>query len=106
MPHAGGKPWAGPSGIRLAIPIGVPRGGGWLLNDRQSHGDLDPAKGKMSRPFADYLSTIGKSLGLRASTLTYAEFCGFQNSNSESGKAKGDRGAVFTLARGWCHKAL
>jgi hypothetical protein len=29
--------WAGPSGIRLAIPIGVPRGGGWLLNDRQSH---------------------------------------------------------------------
>ena len=37
VPHAGGKPWAGPSGIRLAIPIGVPRGGGWLLNDRQSH---------------------------------------------------------------------
>ena len=36
VPHAGGKPWAGPSGIRLAIPIGVPRGGGWLLNDRQS----------------------------------------------------------------------
>jgi hypothetical protein len=35
VPHAGGKPWAGPSGIRLAIPIGVPRGGGWLLNDRQ-----------------------------------------------------------------------
>jgi hypothetical protein len=34
--HARGKPWAGPSGIRLAIPIGVPRGGGWLLNDRQS----------------------------------------------------------------------
>jgi hypothetical protein len=27
VPHAGGKPWAGPSGIRLAIPIGVPRGG-------------------------------------------------------------------------------
>jgi len=26
-PHAGGKPWAGPSGIPLAIPIGVPRGG-------------------------------------------------------------------------------
>ena len=25
VPHAGGKPWAGPSGIRLAIPIGVPR---------------------------------------------------------------------------------
>jgi hypothetical protein len=59
------------------------------------YGDLDPAKGKMSRPFADYLSTIGKSLGLRASTLTYAEFCGFQNSNSASGKAEGDRGAVF-----------
>eukprot|EP01047_Picozoa_sp_COSAG01_P002977 COSAG01_NODE_84_length_27672_cov_60.966344_21_plen_259_part_00 len=37
VPHAGGKPWAGPSGIRLAIPIGVPQGGGWLLNDRQSH---------------------------------------------------------------------
>jgi hypothetical protein len=55
------------------------------------YGDLDPAKGKMARPFADYLSTIGKSLGLRASTLTYAEFCGYQNSNSESGKAKGDR---------------
>ena len=32
VPHAGGKPWAGPSGIRLAIPIGVPRGGGWLLS--------------------------------------------------------------------------
>jgi hypothetical protein len=59
------------------------------------YGDLDPAKGKMSRPFADYLSTIGKSLGLRASTLTYAEFCGFQNSNSASAKAEGDRGAVF-----------
>jgi hypothetical protein len=27
VPHAGGKPWAGPSGIRLAIPIGVPQGG-------------------------------------------------------------------------------
>eukprot|EP01047_Picozoa_sp_COSAG01_P013876 COSAG01_NODE_663_length_14420_cov_77.011382_6_plen_562_part_00 len=59
------------------------------------YGDLDPAKGKMSRPFADYLSTVGKSLGLRASTLTYAEFCGFQNSNSASGAALGDRGAVF-----------
>eukprot|EP01047_Picozoa_sp_COSAG01_P051065 COSAG01_NODE_5225_length_4401_cov_24.113901_4_plen_553_part_00 len=59
------------------------------------YGDLDPTKGKMSRPFADYLSTIGKSLGLRASTLTYAEFCGFQNSNSASGAALGDRGAVF-----------
>jgi hypothetical protein len=59
------------------------------------YGDLDPAKGKMSRPFADYLSTIGKSLGLRASTLTYAEFCGFQNSNSASGAALGDRKCVY-----------
>ena len=25
--YYGGKPWAGPSGIRLAIPIGVPWGG-------------------------------------------------------------------------------
>ena len=31
VPHAGGKPWAGPSGIRLAIPIGMPGVGGWLL---------------------------------------------------------------------------
>jgi len=30
VPHAGGGPWAGPPGIRLAIPIGVPRAGGRL----------------------------------------------------------------------------
>jgi hypothetical protein len=41
VPHARGKPWAGPSGMRLAIPIGVPQGGGWLLNDRQSQKVLD-----------------------------------------------------------------
>ena len=32
VPHAGGGPWAGPPGIRLAIPIGVPRAGGRLAN--------------------------------------------------------------------------
>ena len=27
----------------MAIPIGVPRGGGWLLNDRQSHKAVRPS---------------------------------------------------------------
>ena len=55
VPHAGGKPWAGPSGIRLAIPIGVPRGGGWLLNDRQSH------KSARSSTPADLTHSCGSS---------------------------------------------
>eukprot|EP01047_Picozoa_sp_COSAG01_P075557 COSAG01_NODE_12986_length_1651_cov_450.233097_1_plen_374_part_10 len=61
VPHAGGKPWSGPSGIRLAIPIGVPWGGGWLLNDRQSQ------KVPRSSTPADLTYSCGWSA---ASTLT------------------------------------
>lgn len=61
------------------------------------YGALNTATGEMARPFADYLSAIGKSLGLRGSTLSYAEYCGFQSVNGACGTARGEKGNVFIV---------
>ena len=61
------------------------------------YGALNTATGEMARPFADYLSACGKSLGLRGSTLSYAEYCGFQSVNGVCGTAKGEKGNVFIV---------
>jgi len=61
------------------------------------YGALNTATGEMARPFADYLSACGKSLGLRGSTLSYAEYCGFQSVNGPCGTAKGEKGNVFIV---------
>ena len=58
-----------------------------------AYGELDPAAGKMARPFNDMLSVICKPNAMCGSTLSYAEYCGFHNTNSLCG----DKGCVFVM---------
>ena len=62
-----------------------------------AYGALDTKTGQMARPYADYLSAIGKSLGLRGSTLTYADYTGYHNTNGACGTAQGDKGCTFMV---------
>ena len=62
-----------------------------------AYGALDTKTGQMARPYADYLSAIGKSLGLRGSTLTYADYTGYHNTNGACGTALGDKGCTFMV---------
>lgn len=62
-----------------------------------AYGELDPAAGMMARPFNDMLSVIGKPNAMRGSTLSYAEYCGFHNTNKACGVGAGDKGCVFMM---------
>jgi hypothetical protein len=50
--------------------------------------NMSPAKGLMARPYQEFLNVIGKPLGLRGNTLSYAEYIGYSErgiTSSESG---------------------
>ena len=42
----------------------------------QMYADMDVLHGKMARPYADLLSTVGKSSGLRGVSFDYEHYCG------------------------------
>ena len=42
-------------------------------------------EGKMSKPWDDYMSVLGKPNAMRGSTMTYAQYCGQHNSNAAPG---------------------
>jgi hypothetical protein len=59
--------------------------------------NMSPAKGLMARPYQEFLNVIGKPLGLRGNTLSYAEYIGSHNSNGPSGPGRGDHGPIIAL---------
>jgi hypothetical protein len=68
--------------------------------------DLDVHVGKMTRPYHEFLSVIGKPLGMRGNTMTLAQYMGRHNSNlgqyvgSDDNKpngAYGDMGPLIAL---------
>ena len=61
------------------------------------YSELDPTVGKMVRPWSDYISTIGKPLGLRAGVDSFAEYCGFKNHNGISAPGMGSNSGGFFL---------
>ena len=61
------------------------------------YSELDPTKGKMVRPWSDYISTIGKPLGLRAGVDSFSEYCGFKNHNGVSAASMGSHSGGFFL---------
>ena len=58
---------------------------------------MSPAKAHMARPYQEFLNVIGKPLGLRGNTMSYAEYIGSHNSNGPSGPGKGDHGPITAL---------
>ena len=59
--------------------------------------NLDPTKGNVSRMWSGYLDSIGKPLGLRPSTQSLAEYCGWDNANGPSFPRNGNRGPIALL---------
>ena len=51
----------------------------------------------MARAYNEFLSVIGKPLGMRGNTLTYADYLGVHSCNGPSGASKGDHGPVIAL---------
>ena len=51
----------------------------------------------MARPYNELLSVIGKPLGMRGNTLTYADYVGYHSCNGACGAGKGDHGPVIAL---------
>jgi hypothetical protein len=47
--------------------------------------------------YNEFLSVIGKPLGMRGNTLTYADYVGSHSCNGPSGPGKGDHGPVIAL---------
>ena len=43
--------------------------------------ELNPKEGQMARPYNEFLSVIGKPLGFRGNTMTFAQYIGKHNSN-------------------------
>ena len=52
--------------------------------------NLDPTTEQVSRMWSSYLDSIGKPLGLRPSTQSLAEYCGWDNANVPSFPRGGD----------------
>lgn len=59
--------------------------------------NMNPGKAHMARPYQEFLNVIGKPLGLRGNTFTYAEYIGSHNSNGPSGPGLGDHGPIIAL---------
>ena len=59
--------------------------------------NLDPTKGNVSRQWSGYLDSIGKPLGLRASTQSLSEYCCWDNANGPSFPRNGNRGPISLL---------
>jgi hypothetical protein len=59
--------------------------------------NMSPGKAHMARPYQEFLNVIGKPLGLRGNSLTYAQYIGSHNSNGSSGPGKGDHGPIIAL---------
>jgi hypothetical protein len=58
---------------------------------------MNPQEGSMARAYNEFLSVIGKPLGMRGNTLTYADYVGYHSCNGPSGAGKGDHGPVIAL---------
>jgi hypothetical protein len=58
---------------------------------------MNPQEGSMARAYNEFLSVIGKPLGMRGNTLTYADYVGSHNCNGPCGPGKGDHGPVIAL---------
>jgi hypothetical protein len=58
---------------------------------------MNPQEGSMARAYNEFLSVIGKPLGMRGNTLTYADYVGSHSCNGPSGPSKGDHGPVIAL---------
>jgi hypothetical protein len=59
--------------------------------------NLDPTTGQVSRMWSGYLDSIGKPLGLRPSTQSLSEYCGWDNANGPSFPRNGNRGPIALL---------
>jgi hypothetical protein len=59
--------------------------------------NMSPGKAHMARPYQEFMNVIGKPLGLRGNSLTYAQYIGSHNSNGSSGPGKGDHGPIIAL---------
>ena len=68
---------------------------------REALAQMDPLSGTLSRAWSEYITFISKNMGYRGSVMSYAQFCGYHNSNYASGPRAGDRGPfyVFSLQR-------
>ena len=68
---------------------------------REALAQMEPQKGLLSRAWSAYITFISKNMGYRGSVMSYAQFCGYHNSNYASGPRAGDRGPfyVFSLQR-------
>jgi hypothetical protein len=58
---------------------------------------MNPQEGSMARAYNELLSVIGKPLGMRGNTLTYADYVGYHSCNGACGAGKGDHGPVIAL---------
>jgi hypothetical protein len=58
---------------------------------------MNPQEGSMARAYNEFLSVIGKPLGMRGNTLTYADYVGSHSCNGPCGAGKGDHGPVIAL---------
>ena len=52
---------------------------------REALAQMDPLSGSLSRAWSEYITFISKNMGYRGSVMSYAQFCGFHNSNYASG---------------------
>jgi hypothetical protein len=60
------------------------------IQPREMYSNLSPATGQMSRPWMDYTNFISKFQGLKASNMSYAQYCGFESFFREDGVGAGD----------------
>ena len=71
---------------------------------------MDPFKGKMQRPWNDYLSTIGKPTAMRGGQMTYGQYCGvvneFRTANAPSGFVAANRANVGRTCGGFYMRIL
>eukprot|EP01047_Picozoa_sp_COSAG01_P093467 COSAG01_NODE_24595_length_773_cov_3.532641_1_plen_216_part_10 len=63
---------------------------------------LDVKNGQMARPYNEFLSVIGKPLGMRGNTMTFSQYIGKHNSNvgqfvSNTAGNYGDMGPLIAL---------
>eukprot|EP01047_Picozoa_sp_COSAG01_P028889 COSAG01_NODE_1959_length_8800_cov_81.221584_3_plen_81_part_00 len=72
---------------------------------------MNPQEGSMARAYNEFLSVIGKPLGMRGNTLTYADYVGSHSCNGPCGAGKGDHVPVIALtniggsaAHGWARE--